>query len=389
MSDRGEAVEAFFKLARGDAFARKAGGGDWRTISGAISGEDVARHVAGGVALAAFPFAPGRAGISFATLDFDDHGEKPEPVEGAARRVIACCRRFGLMAWPVRSGGGRGVHLHFRWDHPVDAGAVRRLLATVLAAEGLSVGARGVALGEVEILPKQDFVAEGDFGSHVSAPFGRKSVPLDLELREVAGVLPWVSSAPPRVVEAPKARREEQGGGSSGEAVAVEGGSLRSALRAIDASSFDVWIRVGLALKNDLGDEGFELWDMWSSEAANYPGKEALAREWSRMRPKGSVSAATVFYLAREAGWKGDGAPRARIVEIYAAGAEGRGRAKVAARIATALLARKLDPGLVLGIVRDWNAARARPALADEEVVDAVDGAAGKVLEKIMKARKR
>jgi hypothetical protein len=44
----------------------------------------------------------------------------------------------------------------------------------------------------------------------------------------------------------------------------------------------DVWIQTGMALHHEFegGEEGFDLWDTWSSGGAQYPGTEALRTQW-------------------------------------------------------------------------------------------------------------
>lgn len=67
------------------------------------------------------------------------------------------------------------------------------------------------------------------------------------------------------------------------------------------------WIVVGMALHHEFGDDGFALWDEWSSEGHNYPGTEALRTDWDsferRMGPgRRQVTMASVIKMAREAG---------------------------------------------------------------------------------------
>jgi hypothetical protein len=44
----------------------------------------------------------------------------------------------------------------------------------------------------------------------------------------------------------------------------------------------DVWIQTGMALHHEFegGEDGFDLWDTWSSGGAQYPGSEALRTQW-------------------------------------------------------------------------------------------------------------
>lgn len=77
----------------------------------------------------------------------------------------------------------------------------------------------------------------------------------------------------------------------------------------------DDWVMVGMALKHALGEAGFRLWDYWSGKGAKYPGSEALARKWTSFHgasAAGSVTEATIFKMAMQAGWKPPRRPRTR-----------------------------------------------------------------------------
>lgn len=68
------------------------------------------------------------------------------------------------------------------------------------------------------------------------------------------------------------------------------------------------WLRVGMALHHETegGDDGFELWDEWSSDGDTYPGTEALRYQWDSFKPtpgKRQVTMASVIKMAKEAGY--------------------------------------------------------------------------------------
>ena len=69
----------------------------------------------------------------------------------------------------------------------------------------------------------------------------------------------------------------------------------------IDAAQRDTWIRVGNAIKTELGDEGFDLWDVWSSSAPNYE-TGGMKAQWRSLRA-GKVTLASLYYLAGENGY--------------------------------------------------------------------------------------
>lgn len=72
------------------------------------------------------------------------------------------------------------------------------------------------------------------------------------------------------------------------------------------------WLTVGMALhhETDGGEDGFDLWNDWSSSANNYVSEDDLRYQWERMRDDGSgrrrVTMASVIKMAKESGWRAD-----------------------------------------------------------------------------------
>lgn len=83
---------------------------------------------------------------------------------------------------------------------------------------------------------------------------------------------------------------------------------IESALHHIAPHDRDTWLKVGMAIRGELGEDGFHLWDEWSQGAGNY--KERDAKDvWRSFDNSGSVGLGTLFHLAKAAGWS-DGTPR-------------------------------------------------------------------------------
>lgn len=57
------------------------------------------------------------------------------------------------------------------------------------------------------------------------------------------------------------------------------------------------WIKVGMALKNSLGEAGFSLWDTWSQKSDKYDGEE-LEYQWEKMKPN-SIGLGSLVYWSR------------------------------------------------------------------------------------------
>lgn len=77
---------------------------------------------------------------------------------------------------------------------------------------------------------------------------------------------------------------------------------IRSALSYIDSHDSDTWWQVGAAVKDELGENGYDLWDEWSQRADNYDNRAAKST-WKSLKP-GSFSIGTVWKLARQNGWQ-------------------------------------------------------------------------------------
>ena len=65
------------------------------------------------------------------------------------------------------------------------------------------------------------------------------------------------------------------------------------------------WLQVGMALKLELGDAGFPIWDEWSKQSAKYPGQREMSYQWSTFKPVANpVTVGTIFHHAKASGWK-------------------------------------------------------------------------------------
>jgi len=69
------------------------------------------------------------------------------------------------------------------------------------------------------------------------------------------------------------------------------------------------WLRHGMALHHEFGDEGFELWDEWS-RTDNYGGHELLERKWESFGRSGGTPI-TLRYTIKKAAEKGVTVPKA------------------------------------------------------------------------------
>lgn len=76
---------------------------------------------------------------------------------------------------------------------------------------------------------------------------------------------------------------------------------IEAALRHLDSQDRDQWVRIGAAIKTELGEDGFNVWDAWSQDSDNYKKNDAKS-VWKSLKG-GKVNIGTVFYEARRNGY--------------------------------------------------------------------------------------
>ena len=79
---------------------------------------------------------------------------------------------------------------------------------------------------------------------------------------------------------------------------------IEAALAYIPADDRNVWVMAAMGVKQELGEEGFDIWDRWSQQAKSYSASAAQS-VWKSCRG-GSVSIGSVFHEAKANGWRDD-----------------------------------------------------------------------------------
>ena len=130
-----------------------------------------------------------------AVIDFDDHDKSMSwgDMAEAATPVVDKLIGMGLKPLCCRSGGGAGLHIWLVWQRPQSAKLMKAFLRHLVSKCGYKHGTKGVLDAEVEVFPKNDHVREGSFGNLVALPYARESVPLDINLKQIA----WEDFVPP------------------------------------------------------------------------------------------------------------------------------------------------------------------------------------------------
>lgn len=75
------------------------------------------------------------------------------------------------------------------------------------------------------------------------------------------------------------------------------------ALGFIDADDRDAWVRMAMAVKSELGDNGFDIWDRWSKTSGQYNQKDAR-HVWKSCKGHGKVTIGTLLFEAGQLGFK-------------------------------------------------------------------------------------
>ena len=78
---------------------------------------------------------------------------------------------------------------------------------------------------------------------------------------------------------------------------------ILKALSFIPADDYALWIKIGMALRSELGSAGMGVWDSWSKKSAKYNQSE-ISKKWASFATAKNVSIASVFYFAKEYGYK-------------------------------------------------------------------------------------
>lgn len=80
---------------------------------------------------------------------------------------------------------------------------------------------------------------------------------------------------------------------------------ISAALSFIDPTDREIWVQMAMAIKSELGEEGFEVWNAWSMQADNYREPDAKS-VWRSVKAYGGIKIGTLYKLARENGYRGE-----------------------------------------------------------------------------------
>lgn len=87
-----------------------------------------------------------------------------------------------------------------------------------------------------------------------------------------------------------------------------------SALSFVPPNDRDLWVKMGMAIKSEFAEDGFDAWDSWSQGAESYSEKSARA-VWRSIGAAGKIGIGSLFREAAANGWRDDGAHRGPLTE--------------------------------------------------------------------------
>lgn len=84
-------------------------------------------------------------------------------------------------------------------------------------------------------------------------------------------------------------------GGNGSDHPPLTPSQIRALLKRINSDDYDLWIAVGQALKQDLGEEGLAYWLPWSAESEKFPGEAECRRKWGTFQGEGRGMGSLVY----------------------------------------------------------------------------------------------
>ncbi|MCX7180275.1 MAG: PriCT-2 domain-containing protein [Proteobacteria bacterium] len=245
--------------------------------------------------------------------EIDVWGNWPDSGIGiAAGRVIGI--DIDILADPELAARIEGLAKEMLGNTPaVRIGRAPKRLLVYRAAQPF----KGFKVPPIEVLGLgQQFIAYGihpdtrqpyDWPVETLAEIAAADLPMITEAQAREFVAAAIALVPPELRPAHLPNSGSADGGSI--SVGEQRGTVEAvtdALRFIPNNNldYDSWVRIGLAIKGALGDEGLPLFEAWSALAQkNVP--KVTTKAWQGMKPL-RIGAGTLYKLALDAGWEPD-----------------------------------------------------------------------------------
>lgn len=76
---------------------------------------------------------------------------------------------------------------------------------------------------------------------------------------------------------------------------------VQDAISHIPADDYEMWVKIGMCMKDKFGDQAFEAWDAWSATSSKYK-SAGMRTKWNSFRNTG-VTISSLFYMAMDYGF--------------------------------------------------------------------------------------
>ncbi len=291
----------------------------YRAVCEPVTTEVIRAHAANQQPILVYPLLGDQTRV--AVLDFDNHDGTLtwEQMADAVRPVVEGLQADGLRPHLFRSGGGGGIHVWMVWTAPQEARRVRAYLGDLLLCHGMKPGSGGASKAEAEVFPKQDNAGTDRFGSGIALPLARQSVPLDHDLQPL-DLGTWPPPSEETMFSSDEALisayNPETAAARVADRVVLDGDieEAEAALKNVPSDDYDLWIKIGHALKGAFGGDGFRVWWEWSSKSHKAEDEDHLQKRWKSFKPRSQVTLGTIFRHGQEHGWNG---PAHHLVRKY------------------------------------------------------------------------
>lgn len=254
-------------------------------------------------------------------LDIDRHDETVDP-ESNQRAAIAWHERaqaLGFHPLLTDSNGNGGFQLVLIFDAPTPTADVFRF-ARWLCRDWKTLG----LAREPETFPKQAAIEADKFGNwlrlpgrhhtreHVSRVWdgsrwldGSKAIRAIIETRGTPASL--IPAEALETAQSGTTKARTTGKPKPLGSTVTDAEKAREALTYLGqlADDYAEWVKVGMSLAK-LGDTGLALWDEWSRQSPKYQEGDC-ERKWRTFKPGGGRNLGSIFTLAEERGWPGQG----------------------------------------------------------------------------------
>jgi P4 family phage/plasmid primase-like protien len=224
-------------------------------------------------------------------------------------RALACRAWLLNRAWPppILGDSGNGFHLLYSIDLPNDQvhhDLAMRVLQTLSQRFSDDAVKLDTTVANASRITKLYGTWARKGAPTAERPHRRSALlevpraPGNVSLRQLQELAALFEKKPrPR----PAYHTNGTGSESTGHAKYAE---VEAALAHINPDPRDVWLQVGAALQDELGENGRGLWDIWSARSNKYDAADQ-DRTWRRFEAGAGLTIRTLFKLAYDGGWPG------------------------------------------------------------------------------------